>query len=535
MIKYIFLLLNLSLLQSIGYSQCYFGEATTIWKHGKTTGVPEVDALINQQDNQLMSFFELSIDLYVGGEDPNEANAFFYPACQHEGCTGEIWLGLNLMVDLFQKEYGSQRLQAVFAHEYAHALQHKHGWAGLGSLKELHADYLAGFFMGSKKNVTSAELSAFIDQFYSMGDNNFFSPYHHGTHLERGCAFKEGFYLATKNNYSIYQAYIYGLDYVGMKMPCNSFIPKKKYNEITYDPSLFKKTGSMIIKSDGIKTYRVCNLQDQLIAEVSKNNFVIEPTVPAAQYTFKIYELSLISGWMYKGTISIKVDENYLFSLNLDSRNTNGTTTLVGKNNSKQTLLGMSEYADLTYTGKGEFEKMLTYFQNAVNLNVADINARFMLAFSERMLNNYSKAIEHFDYVINHIDNLDYPFFNLANLYSNYSYCLAKMDKLDNANKFFNYSGDFKANDPTIDGCEAFIRFKEKNYDEALKLYNIAIDGMLKTYADIDFQNFIGLFYYERGKVYEAMGDLTKACMDFKEAQKRDYKGAGQYFREVCK
>jgi hypothetical protein len=106
------------------------------------------------------------------------------------------------------------------AHEYAHALQNKYQWAGRGRNKELHADYLAGYYIGIKGLVSEDLLIAFSNEFYSRGDYNFFDPNTHGTPNERACAFQQGYFLAVLGNAGMTTAYNKAVKYVNTHYEC---------------------------------------------------------------------------------------------------------------------------------------------------------------------------------------------------------------------------------------------------------------------------------------------------------------------------
>lgn len=246
-IIYIFVIV---LITNVSNAQCYYKDATSFWSSSKTTGNLKLDNMINTENAMLNAIFGVHIDLYVGGDVENNGNALFHPSCKLQGCIGQIWLGKNLMNELFQQAHGPDRLKAVFAHEYGHALQHQHGWAGSGKHKELHADFLSGYYIGVKGSISEDKLTSFIDQFYSIGDNNFFSASHHGTGLERACAFREGYKFATDLGYTVYQAYVVGKDYVLANTPCTSYKPTKTYKKVGTPAKVEVQKGSLVLKSE---------------------------------------------------------------------------------------------------------------------------------------------------------------------------------------------------------------------------------------------------------------------------------------------
>ena len=135
-----------------------------------TTGEPSLDAILFEQKKGLESVFPVKVDLYFGLERNRSGNAFFHPSCKSLYCNGRIVLGLFLMQELSKKSDSYIRLVSVFAHEYGHAMQHKYGWSGNGKWRELHADFLAGYYMGLCRLSTESEILSIFTEFANRGD-----------------------------------------------------------------------------------------------------------------------------------------------------------------------------------------------------------------------------------------------------------------------------------------------------------------------------------------------------------------------------
>jgi len=79
------------------------------------------------------------------------------------------------------------------AHEFGHIFQYQSKFYDLltqsqttDRLLELHADYLAGYYLGLKRlRSGEMDIKAFLDSLYLSGDTDFNSPDHHGTPMER--------------------------------------------------------------------------------------------------------------------------------------------------------------------------------------------------------------------------------------------------------------------------------------------------------------------------------------------------------------
>jgi hypothetical protein len=158
-----------------------------------------------------------------------------------------------VLYEVSNLNYGNERIKAILAHEFAHAVQYHAGlqniWTG-GKKIELHADFLAGYYMGQKGLVSERKLKSFADEFYDRGDPYVNDIDHHGTPEERRCAFLEGYRVAVKYNFNLQQAFNCGVDYIKLLYPCDPFgiireYSKTEYNNVNYN----QPTGSYTFKS----------------------------------------------------------------------------------------------------------------------------------------------------------------------------------------------------------------------------------------------------------------------------------------------
>jgi len=216
---FIWLLLRISLAaQCLNASHQYFAREALSFSSGSS----ELDGIIRSEHYLLSQTFQLQTDLYFGGDSYGNANAFFMSTneCVTPGCVGVVAVGRNLLIQRLQKKFGVEIVKAILAHEYGHALQSKLGWHGSSKWKELHADFMAGFYMAQKSYISEELLGAFIQEFYEMGDYGFYESGHHGTPSERGCAFREGFFASRRFNLSVYGAYKGAVAYLSNNSPC---------------------------------------------------------------------------------------------------------------------------------------------------------------------------------------------------------------------------------------------------------------------------------------------------------------------------
>lgn len=196
--------------------------------HIRTTGDPALDRSLDAAIKRLSDLFGQvpAFGFYREDDHPglSAMNAFATPErTDIPGTWGTIGFGTTL----FQKEmsqydrFGST-IVAIIAHEFAHIWAMKAGAIdGLNANQptvkrsELHADFLAGYFLGSRKRATpSLSLQAAGELFHRIGDNNVHSRNHHGTPKERVAAAEEGFKVSYLLNRDTHYAFAAGREYV---------------------------------------------------------------------------------------------------------------------------------------------------------------------------------------------------------------------------------------------------------------------------------------------------------------------------------
>ncbi len=273
----------------------------------QTTGNRLLDSVINVEFKKLENFFNIDLDFYFLEEQSGE-NAFYDPS------DASVLLGRRLMS---QCDYNS--IIAVLAHEFGHAIQHVLSWKETGKRPELHSDYLAGYYIGKQySTMKESDLNKVIEKFYSLGDNAFFSPDHHGKPEERMCAFYEGYFFAKTTNTTIEEACLYGFLYVEKDTPCLV----QKYNQYSLDISN-GQFGSVGFKTTDKKTYLI-SFKDtdgqvkQYRINRSNPKFLISQMSSNFKYSFNIYEESLLSGLVFVNTVNVQPGRNLIMEITLD-------------------------------------------------------------------------------------------------------------------------------------------------------------------------------------------------------------------------
>lgn len=202
-------------------AQCFTaGQTIDNGKFLSSTGVKEIDEIVFNEVQKLERFFGFDVHFLFQQEASGE-NARFYYQCQY-GCTGTVVLGINYLINLatFYKSNYLYIAQYALAHEFAHGAQKLGLWNEGWKRPELHADFLAGFYIGKNYNYSNEFLDLFRQEARRLSDDNIYSSGHHGLPVERECAFLEGYYYAKENFANIQSAYTYGFQYVAANNPC---------------------------------------------------------------------------------------------------------------------------------------------------------------------------------------------------------------------------------------------------------------------------------------------------------------------------
>jgi hypothetical protein len=131
------------------------------------------------------------------------ANAF--------GLDGTVLFGQNLTTEQLSRDPSGSTLLAVMAHEFGHIAQFRNGLSESGKRPELHADFLAGWYLAVRGRYAWANLMPALRVFYDLGDYAFNSPLHHGTPDERLAASQAGF---NSSAFTAQQAYAAGWEFV---------------------------------------------------------------------------------------------------------------------------------------------------------------------------------------------------------------------------------------------------------------------------------------------------------------------------------
>ena len=179
------------------------------------SGNPTVDGFHQQEGLLLVNTFGVAPSgAYF--DDSGAPNAYATPqAYAPNGPSGTVVYGISLMQQQLQTDPSGASVVAILAHEFGHVAQFTFGGIqGPGKAPELHADYLAGWYLAHRGTMSATNLSSTLQVFYAIGDYQFNNPGHHGTPDERLSAAMAGFnaYVSGTRDFGV--AYNQGLGYV---------------------------------------------------------------------------------------------------------------------------------------------------------------------------------------------------------------------------------------------------------------------------------------------------------------------------------
>jgi len=157
-------------------------------------------------------------------DDRRAPNAFATARSVFPDSNGTILMGQFLFSHFIRESNDDgMTIIAICAHEFGHIYQlAKDYYDPLKALDvtdrpiELHADFLAGYFLAQrKKNHSDLELRQIGEAFYKMGDTDFNSPKHHGTSDERIAAIEAGYQFGRGSSVDIEAAAKAGFETIG--------------------------------------------------------------------------------------------------------------------------------------------------------------------------------------------------------------------------------------------------------------------------------------------------------------------------------
>lgn len=201
-------------------------------KHIRTTGDAVIDHDLDRAMTLAASVFKVkpSFGFYdpskvanPGDPDRMIMNAWASPEnTDLPGTKGTVGFGFDLFRSELKIDPSGSTIMAIIAHEFAHILQGDRGQlvrlrTGAPRKSEINADFLAGYFLGTRKlQNQSLSFRKTGELFIRLGEHVGDRPDRtHGNAVERINAAEAGFRTAYLDRKSLDEAVTRGLEYVG--------------------------------------------------------------------------------------------------------------------------------------------------------------------------------------------------------------------------------------------------------------------------------------------------------------------------------
>jgi len=195
-----------------------------------TSGIPLIDQVFAREINGFMIPLFRHSPACCFYRDDDSPNAFATPERLRGDGQGTVGFGVALMRSLLTKfsrgawsSTGDHAAVAIFAHEFGHIVQFFNGFPMVrGKLPELHADYMAGWYTGTRAlqlyGYQQVDFGVISRQMYDIGDFEFTDPGHHGTPQERVQTYLSGVSLAvqTHGRAGVQDAFVLGRQLLGV-------------------------------------------------------------------------------------------------------------------------------------------------------------------------------------------------------------------------------------------------------------------------------------------------------------------------------
>jgi len=152
----------------------------------QSTGVPLIDQIMPLEYQLLNQFFTVNPD-FAFFDDGYAPNAYASPTSMIGNSShGSVLFGISLLQSELSKPWWGAAIAGISAHEFAHVAQFQMGVGGPTRSRELHADFMAGWYLGAKQTYgTAVMINGLGQSLFNHGDFNFNNPSHHGTPQER--------------------------------------------------------------------------------------------------------------------------------------------------------------------------------------------------------------------------------------------------------------------------------------------------------------------------------------------------------------
>jgi hypothetical protein len=204
-------------------------------RHFRTTGDSAMDRDLDRALGVIADLFGINpaFGFYdpskfsAGEGESNRMNAFATMENTNvPGTQGTVGFGWDLFhTEFYQYDSSGMTIMAIVAHEFGHIVQGARGYlddirVGYPMKSEINADFLAGYFLGKRKQrMPALRFQQAGELFIRLGRGNEGDPTRtHGNSRERLDAAEAGFRAAYVRNMSLNDALRTGLEYVGYRL-----------------------------------------------------------------------------------------------------------------------------------------------------------------------------------------------------------------------------------------------------------------------------------------------------------------------------
>lgn len=168
----------------------------------RSTGDPVLDSQLSADLFHISGIFGVKPGFGII-DDGQRPNAFATAESFIDNTDGTVLFGRTLLFSELRGHIsGAIAVTGIMAHEFGHIFQFISGLHGLltkdnptQKLAELHADYMAGYYLGLKRLSGPMDIKVFLDSVYVKGDTDFNNEGHHGAPSNRKDALLEGYEL----------------------------------------------------------------------------------------------------------------------------------------------------------------------------------------------------------------------------------------------------------------------------------------------------------------------------------------------------
>lgn len=174
------------------------------------SGIDFIDETFHIEVNILDQYFRVKPD-FSFFDDGYSTNAFATTEnLIGESPHGSVCFGVNLLKSELSERWWGPAIAGIAAHEWAHIGQFASGLRGPVWKMELHADFLAGWYLGRKQiNGTPVLIEGLGQSLFGKGSFDFNHPDWHGTPDQRVRSMIAG-YLSARNAPDVGIAYEIG-------------------------------------------------------------------------------------------------------------------------------------------------------------------------------------------------------------------------------------------------------------------------------------------------------------------------------------